>query len=190
MRDQCITACVPALVTGECEVGLPPVPSDFGGSVSRPGLQIITKGLSFNRSADIRAVHLGGTCSPGSCFGEFQVWRPVNQSAFSLLHTYPISVQPTAPTYFSTSVPIRGTPLSVESGDVVGFSAQNNDARSVGIGIATSSTSDTRYTLFEFNTVIETAVIDAAVLTRTQAIPLISAEGECVLRIRHTILHV
>ena len=179
MRDQCITACVPTLVTGECEVGLPPIPSNFGGSLSNPGIQIITKGLSFNRSADIRAIHLGGVCSSGRCFGEFQVWRPVNQSAFSLLHTYLVTVQPTAPTYFSTSVPISGTPLSVEFGDVVGYSAQNNDARSEGIAIATSSTSDTRYTLFDFNTVIETAVIDAAVLTRTQAIPLISAEGTC-----------
>ena len=179
MRDQCITACVPALATGECEVGLPPIPSNFGGSFSSPGLQIIAEGLSFNRSASIKSIHLGGVCSLGRCFGEFQVWRPVNQSAFSLLHTYLVTVQPTAATYFSTSVPIRGSPLSVESGDVVGFLGPNTDPRSEGIGIATSTTSDTRYTLFEFNTVIETVVIDAAALIRTQAIPLISAEGTC-----------
>ena len=188
----CITACAYVDFTGKCEVGLPPVPSDFEGSVSNPGVQIIAEGLSFNRSASIKSIHLGGTCSSGRCFGEFQVWRQVNQSTFSLLQTYLITVQPTATTYFSTSVPISGTPLLVESGDVVGFLAQNNDAQSEGIGIATSSTSDTRYTLFEFSPLVKTAVIDAATSPHIQSltIPLISAEGECALRIRHTILHV
>ena len=170
------------LVTGECDVGFPRLPVDFGGSLN-PGIQVIAEGPTFNGSANITALHLGGTCgistfTTTNCFGEFQIWRR-SESDFSLLHRYSVTLQPSGATYFTTSVPVTGTVLPVEPSDVVGFSAPNSDAN-IGINLATTTTSDTRYTLYEFGDMgpIKTLPIGPAVTTHSQVVPLISVEGE------------
>ena len=170
------------LVTGECDVGFPRLPANFGGSLLNPGIQIIAEGPTFNDSAHVTALHLGGACPPGNCSGEFQIWRR-SGSVFSLLHSYSVTLQPSGPTYFTTSVPVTGTVLPVEPSDVVGFSAPNNDANSPGINLATTTTSDTRYTLYEFsNTGPRTTLqINPNMTTRPQVVPLVSVEGEFIL---------
>ena len=172
------------LVTGECDVGFPELLVDFGGSPLNPGIQIIAEGPIFNGSANITALHLGGTCAittqtATNCFGEFQIWRR-SGSTFSLLHNYSFTLQPPGLTYFTTSVPVTGTVLPVEPSDVVGFSAPNTVANSPGIDLATTTTSDTRYTLYELGNLGSrtTLQVNSAVTTRLQVIPLISVEGE------------
>ena len=64
---------------------------------------------------------------------------------------------------------------------MVGFSAPNFDANSPGIGLATTTTSDTRYTLYEWGNRprgSSTLPIGPAVTTRPQVVPLVSVEGE------------
>ena len=78
------------LVTGECDVGFPQLPVDFGGSPLNAGIQIIAEGPTFNDSANVTALHLGGVCAISTftsrnCIGEFQIWRR-SESDFSLLH--------------------------------------------------------------------------------------------------------
>ena len=69
---------------------------------------------------------------------------------------------------------------------MVGFSAPNNDANSPGINLATTTTSDTRYTLYELGDNMgprRTLPIDPAVTTRSQVAPLISVECGFIMHI-------
>ena len=167
------------LVTGECDVGFPQLPANFGPAPLNPGIQIIAEGPTFNGPAHVTALHLGGACSERNCFGEIQIWRR-SGSVFSLLHSYSVTLQPPGTTYFTTSVPVTGTVLPVEPSDVVGFSAPNTNANSPGINLATSTTSDTRYTLYEWGNIgpRTTLQIGLPVTTRPQVVPLVSVEGE------------
>ena len=177
------------LVTGECDVGFPLLPVDIGGVPLIPGRQFIAEGPTLSSSANVTALHLGGLCAISNftstnCFGEFQIWRR-SGSDFSLLHRYSVTLQPPGATYFTTSVPVTGTVLPVEPSDVVGFSAPNNDANTPGIDLATTTTSDTRYTLYEFGDRGQrtTLPIGPAVTTHSQVVPLVSVEGEFIMHI-------
>ena len=70
--------------------------------------------------------------------------------------------------------------LPVEPSDVVGFSAPNTIDNTPGIGLATTTTSYTRYTLYEFGDRGQrtTLPIGAAVTIHPQVAPLVSVEGE------------
>ena len=160
---------------------------DFGGVALKPGIQIIAEGPTFNGSANVTTLHLEGLCAittttATNCLGEFQIWRR-SGSVFSLLHSYSVTLslssQRLGATSFTTSVPVTGTVLPVEPSDVVGFSAPNTDVNTPGIELATTSTTDTRYTMYEWgNTGNRTTLQVNPVVTARQVVPLVSVEGE------------
>ena len=172
------------LVTGECDVGLPQLPVDFGGRPLEPGRQFVAEGPTFSGSANITTLYLGGVCAISTptitnCIGELQIWRR-SGSVFSLRHSYSVTLQPPGTTYFTTSVPVTGTVLPVEPGDVVGFSPLNSVGDTAGIGMAITTTDDTRYTLYEWSNIGPRTrlTIDPAVTTGSRVVPLVSVEGE------------
>ena len=66
---------------------------------------------------------------------------------------------------------------------MVGFSAPNNDANSPGINLATTTTNDTRYTLYEFGDMgpRTTLQVNAAMTAHPAVVPLVSVECEFIM---------